>query len=386
MSTFSKYPYNVHYNDVVQRLLLGIQEMKILATLLASALLWMSNPLTAQTVTHPACQQSSSDSDGDGWGWENNASCIVVEEPIVIDLVPQVEPMVEPMVATNNCLANSATTLAQCLSSGQNVILTGDITCDRCSFIIRAGLLNGNGYTITRNSGQMNSNLIRGSGSNYGIVNLTLDEGSGPACFAGQGCPRTVQLTGNNISISNVTIRNSKAYTLAINRANDVSIERLALIDGGIVGLIIENNSNRVSVSQSTFTRVGSNSIAVTGANNVVIENNTFTNNHLIGFFPVAPQFGTGFTGGGQVYLASGNNITFMGNTVVNGSCDNCIGHVSGVELGFLNNEVMDSIVVVDNDIRNNTGPSIAVNRNVTLTNSVLDDQFVLRSGAVLNP
>ena len=75
-----------------------------------------------------------------------------------------------------------------------------------------------------------------------------------------------------------------------------------------------------------------------------------------------------------------------MGNTVVNGSCDNCIGHVSGVELGFLNNEVMDGIVVVDNDIRNNTGPSIAVNRNVTLTNSVLDDQFVLRSGAVLNP
>ena len=340
----------------------------------------------------PFCQSANSDSDGDGWGWENNASCIVLDNPepepvsVPSPIVPS--PIVpSPIVpSSSDCLADSATSLIQCLSSGQDVRLTANISCSGCSFTIRDGELDGDGYTITRNSGQMNSNLIRGIGSGYSIENLTLDEGNGEVCVVGQNCPRTVQLTGNDISISNVTVRNSKAYTFAIDRANNVDIEGLTLIDGGIVGLIIENDSNNVSVDQSTFTRVGSNSIAVTGANNVIIENSVFTNNHLIGFFAVAPRFGTGFTGGGQVYLASGNNITFQNNTVIDGSCDNCVGDISGVELGFLNNEVMDNIVVINNNISNNTGPNIAVNRDVTLTNSVLGDQFFLSEGAVLNP
>lgn len=273
----------------------------------------------------------------------------------------------------SRCEARSITDLNQCLASGNDAYIVSDMSCSGSCIQHNTGTIYGGGYTITRNSGQKQGNLLRMQGSNLTVQDLTLDDGDGPTCTPNEECPRTVQMGGSNLTLNNVTVRNSKAYTIGVDNATDVTIQGIQLMDGGIVGLYI-GTSNRVSVTGSRFNRVGSNSIAVLGGINVTITGNHFENNHRLGFWPVAPQFGEGLTGGGQVYIARGEDILFSNNTVINGSCDQCRGGVHGVEVSEPNKTSVYRLTIADNTINNHTGANIYVNQGATVIDSDLSN------------
>jgi len=121
----------------------------------------------------------------------------------------------------------------------------------------------------------------------------------------------------------------------------------------------------------------------------VVIENNDFDDNHKIGVFPVNPQFGTGFTGGGQVYLAQGDDILFANNSVTNGFCTNCVtagnlnNPVTGLEIGLPNQASITNLCVTGNTITNNTAYGIRLNSSSTLDGTTLikNDNTVTGNG-----
>lgn len=268
------------------------------------------------------------------------------------------------------CEASTPGEINACLASGNDAHMTTDIVCNDCTIYVRNASLYGNGHTLTRQSGQKSNSLIDLHGSGIGLYDLTLDDGPGDTCVPDDQCPRTVQLRGSNLRLTDVTIRNSKAYTIGVDNVSGMVVNGLSLLDGGIVGLYI-GSSTGVIVRDSTFHNVGSNALAVLGGSSVIINNNTFLRNHARGYWPVRPQFGTGLTGGGQVYIARGSDILVSNNTIRDGHCAECRGGVSGIEIGIPNEGgAVDRLTLRNNDIGNNSASDIYVNQNSTPTNS----------------
>ena len=107
------------------------------------------------------------------------------------------------------------------------------------------------------------------------------------------------------------------------------------------------------------------------------VENNVFIRNHRRGQWAVAPKYGSGFTGGGQLYVAQANNVTVNNNTVVDGYCDNCYvqrtyrSGVTGIELGIPNKSTVSNVAITNNSIINHDAIGISVNSNSTVNSSV---------------
>ncbi len=290
------------------------------------------------------------------------------------------------------CFASSIEEVRQCLESGNNAILTQDITvdnndCDGYAVLNLNGIsgvgIYGQGFRILRTGGQAQCSLVRGNGTTNGFFsdNVVWEEVPGPEVPGVNTYRHMIHfVNSSDICFTGSEVAHSWGYAIYMNGVDSFKFTSSILHNSGGLGLYIGHTTNPTTnyeISNNSFYNNTTNALAILGGTNGLVDNNIFDNNHLLGIFPVAPQYGTGYTGGGQVYIAMANGLDFVNNTIQNGSCSNCVtagifvNPVTGLELGLPNQGLTITNTMIDNNtIVNNTAWGVHLNANATLNNT----------------
>ncbi|MFT6642322.1 MAG: hypothetical protein ACJAUZ_003327, partial [Flavobacteriaceae bacterium] len=98
---------------------------------------------------------------------------------------------------------------------------------------------------------------------------------------------------------------------------------------------------------------------------------------------------GTGFTGGGQVYIAQASGLTVSDNLIEDGYCENCFiqqrmgSGVSGIELAIPGRNSVTNTLITNNVVNNHDAWGIFVNQGSSLGGSVVISNNQLRNNTV---
>lgn len=283
------------------------------------------------------------------------------------------------------CTASTAGEVRSCIARGGTVSIAADITVTGCPALISVqgqdGLhINGNGHTILRTAGQRQCSLVDVNRSqDVSITDLTLDDDARvPACVVADNCPRMVHVRDSSaVSFDSVDVANGKGYVIYTSRVQGFAFRNGSLRNSGVLGMYIGHGgtpSTAVVISGSEFTDNSTNALAVLGASRVQITGNTFRRNHNRGQWPVAPQFGTGMTGGGQVYIARASDVLISGNIITDGACTTCRGGVHGIELSEPRSSTsVRNVTISGNTIIDNTGNAVYINAGAQVQGLVMD-------------
>lgn len=326
-------------------------------------------------------------------------------QPVVSVSTETVDASAMPMVAaaqSNACNVTSVAELIACAQEASRYDLINvrvDLHCQSGNCCpsgnalmnlrsVQRLVIEGNGKRLLRSSSHRQCGLLDiVGGSDITLQNWVLDEDiSVTPCQVDDNCPRALHVrNASNITLNNITVTNGKAYTIYVDQVDGFQFTNSRLINSGVLGLYIghgDRPSTRVLVENSTFIDNQTNALALLGVvgndvstNRVV--NNRFLRNHRRGQWQVAPQYGQGFTGGGQVYLAKSSGVTFENNEISDGYCENCFvqtrarSGVTGLELGIPGQPTVSLLNVRGNTIVNHDGFGIHSNVNSQLPSSV---------------
>lgn len=328
-----------------------------------------------------------------------------------IDNLPATESSQTTIVQTGeNCIAGDIGSLLSCIrdaNSYRRIDVSQDLSCtDNCcpngGALLRLNNVRdleivGHGHRLLRTTGQLQCSLLDiNNSSNVSINSLWLDDDQRVAgCQVASNCPRMVHVRGaSNINFNDTHISHGKGYAFYVQGTDGFRFERSSLHNSGVLGMYIGHDndaSTNVHITQSTFSDNQTNGLALLGVKGTsltsnVVADNTFIRNHRRGQWAVEPKFGTGFTGGGQLYVAQASNVTIRNNLIKDGYCDNCFvqrvnrSGVSGIELGRPNRQSVSNVEVRNNTILNLDGFGISQNANSSLTSNV-----TVRDNVLLN-
>lgn len=320
-----------------------------------------------------------------------------------------IERVTSPIVRdkVNTCEVTSLASLRECVSNAASyggLDIKSDLSCSdgncceqNSALLTLRGVngftIHGNSHLIKRESGQRQCGLLEVTDSeNFVVENWYMDDDvSVPGCNVGDNCPRMVNVRDSkNVTFDHVNISNGKGYNIYINGVEKFVFQNSALINSGVLGLYVghgDNYSSEVVIENSQFVDIQTNAIAllgVAGSTTNVVRNNTFLRNHRHGHWDVAPKFGTGTTGGGQVYIARASNVLIEGNIILDGYCDNCYvsgGNrtgIHGIELGEPNRASLSNIEIRNNTIGNHDGSGIYLNEGNVIDSSIRISNNVL--------
>lgn len=303
--------------------------------------------------------------------------------------------------SSTNCIARDINGLIACVrnaNSYQRIDITKDLSCtDNCCpdsgallkfNSVRNLEIVGHGHRLLRTKNQRQCSLLDiNNASNISVSDLHLDDDQRVGgCQVAENCPRMVHVRdSSNISFADTHISHGKGYAFYVQGTNGFRFERSSLHNSGVLGMYIGHGndaSSNVQITQSTFSDNQTNGLAllgVTGASQTdnLVADNVFLRNHRMGQWAVEPRYGSGFTGGGQLYVAQASNVTIRNNLIKDGYCENCFvqrvnrSGVSGIELGRPNQQSVSNIVVSNNTILNLDGFGISQNANSNLTGNV---------------
>jgi hypothetical protein len=335
--------------------------------------------------------------------------------PVVVDTQPAVnaQPINDSPQITqgnNNCIARDLAGLRSCVGNAgafNRIDIAQDITCDGNCCPNGVAMMRfdnvsnlhiaGNGNRILRKTSQRQCSLIDITRSNnLRVSDIYLDDDKNVAgCQVAEQCPRMVHVRqSNNISFESAHISHGKGYTFYVQGTDGFNFQNSSLHNSGVLGLYVGHGndaSRNISITNSVFSDNQTNGLALLGltgtsVNSNVGANNTFVRNHRRGQWAVAPQFGTGFTGGGQFYIAQASHLTVRDNVVKDGYCDNCFvqrrhrSGVSGIELGLPGSASVSNIVLSGNRVINHDGFAISQNSNSSLSNVRLLNNVLLNA------
>ena len=316
---------------------------------------------------------------------------------------PQLPPPVVPESNANpaaGCEVRNLNDLSRCINNNQrNVTVLNDLSCrgGDCCPSGRALLsiqnkhdisIDGNGHTLLRHTNQRSCSLVDiNAASNVTLRNWHLDDDANVGgCQVTDRCPRTLHIRqSSNIQLQNMHISNGKSYAIYVQGVNGFRFSDSSLTNSGVLGLYVghgSNPSNGVTIENSTFKDNQTNALALLGVTGSWqgenrVSNNLFMRNHRRGQWRVAPSYGDGFTGGGQVYIAEAKYVDFDNNRILDGYCDNCFvqrrarSGVSGLELGLPGKSSVSHVRIRNNHISNHDNFGISHNRNSALSSNV---------------
>ncbi len=248
--------------------------------------------------------------------------------------------------------------------------------------------INGNGKRLLRQSGQRNCSLLDiEDARSVTLKDWHLDDDAEVAgCRVEDECPRMLHVKrSRNIRLERVIVSNGKGYTIYVQGVDGFAFIDSELNNSGVLGMYLGHGnqpSTNIHIEGSVFRDNQTNALALLGVtgNNVTdndIVRNVFIRNHRRGQWQVLPQYGTGYTGGGQVYFAEANHVTFRDNRILDGYCENCFvqkrarSGVSGLELGRRNQRSVSDLVISNNLIMNHDGHGVSKNANSLVDSSV---------------
>lgn len=324
---------------------------------------------------------------------------VATPEPVV----PLADP-VQPTVisaSSNNCVASNMSSLRSCLQNAnayeqidfQNSIQCTNNCCPSGGALMKLhGVHNlqivGHGHRLMRSSNQRQCSLLDiENSSNIQFASLILDDDQSVAgCQVTDRCPRMLHIKrSSNIAFNDTHVKHGKGYTVYVQEVNGFKFEHSSLENSGVLGMYIGHSgkvSRNIQIQHSLFADNQTNGLALLGVTGSWlgenrVENNVFVRNHRRGQWLVAPQYGSGFTGGGQLYVAEANNVTVNNNTLLDGYCDNCYvqrtyrSGVTGIELGIPNKPTVSNVEITNNRVINHDAKGISVNNNSAVNSSV---------------
>ncbi len=323
-------------------------------------------------------------------------------------------------IQSGDCVVRSLSDLNDCANAAQGldrINIQADLSCTSANCCPTGGALMrfdnvsnltivGNGHQLLRQGGQRQCSLLDVTNSrDITLENWTLDDDARVApCVVDDKCPRMLHIrTSSDIKLNNVTIDNGKSYVVYVQQVNGFEFTNSTLKNSGVLGMYIGHDdkaSTNIKIQNSTFHDNQTNGLAllgVTGSSTStnIVSNNEFRRNHWRGQWQVAPRYGTGFTGGGQMYIAQASGLTIRDNLIADGYCENCFiqstmgSGVSGIELAIPGRESVSNTLITNNTVRNHDAWGIFVNQGSTLNSSVvisnnqlIDNTVGLKPGA----
>lgn len=264
--------------------------------------------------------------------------------------------------------------------------------------------IEGNGHSLVRNGGQRQCSLLDITrSSNVALNNWTLDDDATTApCVVDDECPRMLHIrTSSNVTLNDVDVLNGKGYVIYVQQVDGFSFLNSSLTNSGVLGLYVghdNQSSTNVRIQNSTFNDNQTNAVALLGVSGSsvsdnIISNNVFRRNHWRGQWAVAARYGTGFTGGGQLYIAKASGLTIRDNLIEDGYCENCFvqqhmgSGVSGIELAIPGRNSVTNTLITDNIVKNHDAWGIFVNEGSSLDRSVvIRDNRLLGNTVGLKP
>ncbi len=306
-------------------------------------------------------------------------------------------------LAAGDCAVHSVANLIDCVNAAQafdRINVQSDLRCSNGNCCPTGGALvrlnnvsgltiEGNGFRLLREDGQRQCSLIDVTQSkNLSFKNWILDDDVRDApCVVADKCPRMLHLrTSSNLTFDEVVVSHGKGYAVYVQEVNGFTFRHSTLENSGVLGMYIghdEKSSTNINIEHSTFIDNQTNALAllgVTGSSSSTntISNNVFRRNHWRGQWQVAPRFGTGFTGGGQVYIAQATGVTIKNNLIADGFCENCFVQqrmgtgVSGIELAIPGRNSVNNLLIEDNVVENHDAWGIFVNEGSELNSSIV--------------
>ncbi len=311
-----------------------------------------------------------------------------------------------------SCIASDVNSLLACVRTGGangRIDLSQDITCTgNCcpngSALLKInGLRNlkiaGNGHRLLRTNGHRQCSLLDiDNATNISVNNVFLDDDRRVGgCQVTDRCPRMVHIkSSNNIRFDQVHISHGKGYAFYVQGTDGFGFDNSTLHNSGVLGMYIghgDNASSNIRINGSVFSDNQTNGLAIRGLRGPsitsnLVSNNVFIRNHRRGQWAVAPKFGTGFTGGGQLYIAQAENITVRNNVVKDGYCANCFvqrknrSGVSGIEIGLPNTASVRNAQINNNTVTNHDAFGISQNANTVLSNVKISSNQLLNNSS----
>ncbi len=336
----------------------------------------------------------------------DNAPLVVPNPSATLEPSERVtSPIVREKV--NVCEVDSLDSLRECVANAASyggLDILSDLSCTDNSCCEQNGALvslravsgftiHGNSHIMKREAGHRQCGLLEITSADDVVVeNWFLDDDVTVAgCSFDEHCPRMVYVRNSkDITLDNVAVSNGKDYSVYIDGVEGFTFQNSTVLNAGVLGLYVghaDNFSSEVVIENSLFVDVETNAVAllgVGGGTTNVVRNNTFLRNHRHGHWEVEPRFGTGTTGGGQIYIARADNVLVEGNTILDGYCDNCYissgsrTGIHGIELGEPGQFSISNIEIRDNIIGNHDAGAIylnqgsSVNSTVRISNNIL--------------
>ncbi len=320
---------------------------------------------------------------------------------VPVNDAPAPDPAIQP-VRNGDCVVRSLAELSDCVNAAQgfqrinirsNLSCTSNNCCPTGGALLRLDgvqslTVEGNGYRLRREGAQRQCSLLDVTNAkSLTFRNWQLDDDSRVApCLVTDRCPRMLHVrNSSNVVFDQITVSNSKSYAIYIQQVDGFGFVNSRLENSGVLGLYVGHSgktSTNVRIQNSVFLDNQTNGLALLGVRGSsvdtnIISNNIFKRNHWRGQWPVAPRYGTGFTGGGQMYIAEASGVTIRGNTLSDGFCENCFIQqtlgtgVSGIEIAVPGQNSVRNVLITDNTVENHDAWGIFVNQGSSLDSSV---------------
>ena len=318
-----------------------------------------------------------------------------------------------PVLATD-CVVKNLSDLRSCVNSAQGIErinIQNDLSCTESTCCPTGGALlrfnevanltiEGNGYKLLRTGGQRQCSLLDITQSrNVSLNNWTLDDDVADApCLVDDKCPRMLHIrTSSDVTLKDMRILNGKSYVIYVQQVDGFNFLNSSLTNSGVLGLYVGHSdkaSTNIRIQNSTFNDNQTNALALLGVSGSavtdnIVSNNVFRRNHWRGQWAVAARYGTGFTGGGQVYIAQASGLTISDNLVEDGYCENCFvqqhmgSGVSGIELAIPGRNSVTNTLITNNIVSNHDAWGIFVNEGSSLDKSVVISNNRLENNTV---
>jgi hypothetical protein len=353
--------------------------------------IWIATALFAVITVYQACEKGAFYT---ATPKESQESQLVVD----IDTCP-----ISDLNSAKVCLERMKSGQIKTISFEQNISCSFQNCCQNGAILNLDGMkdinIKGNGRKILRQGNYRSCSAITlRKSSNITISDLTVDEDATKAAcsieeYSASSCPSAVSVSdSHNIIFRNFKLLHAKSYAISVWNTNGFRFENSSLVNSGILGLYIGHwdygNSSNIAILNSVFEGNVTNAIAIEGVTGTtrrdnLIAGNYFSRNHRLGIWQVEPEYGTGFTGGGQMYLAMVNQLTVENNIISNGYCNNCLNNkvavgldslsgVTGIELAKPSHPFgVRNLTISDNRFINLDSHPIYLNENGFIENSV---------------
>lgn len=374
-----------------------------------------------QTDTTPLAELQSPEPLSDSISVPETTSDPDIVTPVVQDAI---EPPAndDPIVRSNptapilasDCVVRNLSDLRSCVDSAQGVDrinIQSDLSCTQSNCCPTGGALlrlnevtnltiEGNGHKLVRSGGHRQCSLLDITQSrNVVLNNWTLDDDAAIApCVVNDNCPRMLHIrTSSDVTLNEVDVLNGKGYVIYVQQVDGFNFLNSSLTNSGVLGLYVGHSdkaSTNVRIQHSTFNDNQTNALALLGVtgssvNDNIVSNNIFRRNHWRGQWAVEARYGTGFTGGGQMYIAQASGLTIRDNLIEDGYCENCFvqqymgSGVSGIELAIPRQNSVTNTLITNNIVNNHDAWGIFVNQGSSLDSSVVISNNILRNNTV---